>query len=305
MASPIAFDPGTLWSLIARQSTLALERGALHPIGTEYRFIEQDGVRFVVRAASNLMRKSQDQPRSTNKVPRSSERPNPFLSYDPDLFVADISPSHICLLNKFNVIDCHVLVVTRAFEHQETLLTLADFEALCRCMAEFDSIGFYNGGTEAGASQPHKHLQIVPLPLVEDCPAIPVEAIIDKSVSGQSRLEHLALPFRHAFMRLDPSLRRRPVVAAAAAHESYCAAVNHLAIGPADFDRRARQSTSYNLLVTFGWMLVVPRSQETFRSISVNGLGFAGSLFVRDQRQIDTIQHDGPMTILRRVALDP
>ena len=41
----------------------------------------------------------------------------------------------------------------------------ADFDALARGLAAIDGLAFYNGGTVAGASQPHKHLQLVPVPL--------------------------------------------------------------------------------------------------------------------------------------------
>jgi ATP adenylyltransferase len=50
-------------------------------------------------------------------------------------------------------------------------------------------------------------------------------------------------------------------------------------------------------------MLLVPRSHECFETISVNALGFAGSLFVRDAEQLKTIDNRGPMTVLRRVAI--
>ena len=41
---------------------------------------------------------------------------NPFLPYDPALLVAPISPTHVALLNRFNVVDDHFLIVTRSFE---------------------------------------------------------------------------------------------------------------------------------------------------------------------------------------------
>lgn len=50
--------------------------------------------------------------------------------YDPDLFVADVSDTNLALLNKFSVFDHHLLVVTCRFEEQETLLDIADFQAL-------------------------------------------------------------------------------------------------------------------------------------------------------------------------------
>ena len=47
-----------------------------------------------------------------------------------------------------------------------------------------------------------------------------------------------------------------------------------------------RQSAPYNLLATRRWMLLVPRSRDCFDSVPVNALGFAGSLFVRDEAQM-------------------
>ena len=103
-------------------------------------------------------------------------------------------PAHACLLNKFNVFDHHALLVTQAYEDQDSLLTPADFEALLTCMAEFDALAFYNGGRIAGASQPHKHLQLVPVPLAaEDC-RTPMDVAIARG----------RMPFRHA---LGPPLQ--------------------------------------------------------------------------------------------------
>jgi ATP adenylyltransferase len=64
----------------------------------------------------------------------------------------------------------------------------------------------------------------------------------------------------------------------------------------------SRWDGPYNLLVTRRWMLVVPRSREHFDSISVNALGFAGSLFVRNQRELDLVRKTRPMNVLREVG---
>lgn len=78
---------------------------------------------------------------------------NPFLPYDPNLFVAEVSPTHVALLNKFNVVDHHLVIVTRAFEPQEALLTREDCEALLLCLAEIDGVAFYNAGSSRGQSE--------------------------------------------------------------------------------------------------------------------------------------------------------
>ena len=289
--------PGTLWPAIQRQTEHALQCGALQPIETVQAVIESDGVRFLVRQVSSLTRKERQHEQARELQKEKRPRINPFLPYEPDLFVADISRTHLALLNKFNVIDHHLLIVTREFEPQESLLDLADFEALFACLSEFDGIGFYNAGAAAGASQPHKHLQIVPLPLGDSQPDVPIETLLADARFDSTTGHVPALPFRHAFARID--LRD----GAATAFDTYRALLAAASVGDIEVDGKPCHATPYNLLVTRRWMLLVPRSQERAEGVSVNALGFAGSLFVRDAAQMQAIEQLGPMTTLQRVAL--
>lgn len=70
-----------------------------------------------------------------------------------------------------------------------------------------------------------------------------------------------------------------------------------------EVDGELHPSAPYNLLVTPQWMLLVPRTLERVEGISVNALGFAGSLFVRDTAQMQIVRRLGPMTVLERVAV--
>lgn len=288
-----SFQPGTLWPTLVTRAAHALACGALHPIETSQTAIDDSGVRFVARQVSSLIVKPvQD---------ASGPRPlvDPFLPHDPNLFVSDVSATHFALLNKFSVIDHHLLVVTRAFEPQEALLDQDDFAAWFACLAEFDALGFYNGGRDAGASQPHKHLQIVPLPLGDACQALPMDTLID-AASFEGTIGTLpGLPFEHAFARLDPG---PPEHAAAQALDRYRKLLDAVALHPVPVGGRQHQSAPYNLLATRDWMLLVPRSAEKAGGIAINALGFAGSLFVRDAQQLDTMRETGPMTLLRRVG---
>lgn len=54
---------------------------------------------------------------------------NPFLPYEEGLWVAHLSDTHTLLLNKFNVVPHHVLVVTRQFESQQDPLNSRDLAA--------------------------------------------------------------------------------------------------------------------------------------------------------------------------------
>ena len=67
---------------------------------------------------------------------RSTPKPaNPFLPYDEILWVAHLSSTHTLLLNKFNVVAHHTLVVTRKFERQEEQLSAQDLEATMAVLA--------------------------------------------------------------------------------------------------------------------------------------------------------------------------
>ena len=205
------FEPGTLWSKTVETTEKALKTGALQPISTECTFLYDSGIEFLVRIVSNLTRKTEER--------KESNSSNPFLPYEKDMFVMDISETHICLLNKFNVIDHHLLIVTRSFEDQENLLTIGDFNAIWSCMAEYDCLAFYNGGEIAGASQQHKHLQIIPLPMANKGPRVPIESLF-QSVQLESNPGVIpGVPFIHSFTAFFPDFLKIPEGAAKTSFE--------------------------------------------------------------------------------------
>lgn len=261
-------EPGTLSTRVREATARGRRRGALQRIPTACEEVEERGVRFLVHVSA--------QERAGVEAERSAR--DPFLPYEEDLFVAELSPTHVCLLNKFPIVEPHLLVVTRALEDQEDPLGRADFEALALCLREIDGLGFYNAGAAAGASQRHKHLQLVPLPLGPGPARAPVEALLARG----------ELPFEHALARLDGEGAAKLL------------AVHHGLLDALGLPRAA--PGPYNLLVTRGWMLVVPRTREHFASISVNALGFAGSFYVRDRAELALLREHGPLEVLRAVS---
>ena len=299
----LCVEPGTLWAKVTERTEKALSCGALQFFPTECEFVEQGGVNFLVRILPQLARKDEAKKKQDKERGTSTKEFNPFLPYEEDLFVADISDTHLCLLNKFSIVEHHLLIVTRAFEEQETWLTLQDFEAMWACLAEIDGLVFYNGGKTAGASQRHKHLQLVPLPLVEEGPKIPIETVLASALFQNGVGTTASFPFVHAIAQLDPNWAKSPQAAASSTLECYhnlLRAVNLISSTPASGER---QSGAYNLIATREWMLLVPRSLECFEEISVNSLGFAGALLVRSSQQMKMLKDHGPMTILRSVAV--
>lgn len=296
----LELQSGTLWQRIIEQTKYALSCGALQSIPTEYEFVEQAGIRFLVREISNLARKDAAREKVSNN---SNQEFNPFLPYEEDLFVADISDTHLCLLNKFNVVDHHLLIVTRAFEEQDSLLTLEDFAAMGIVLAEIDGLAFYNSGTIAGASQRHKHLQLVPLPLVPDGERVPIEVLLENAVFEGIVGKIPNFPFVHGLAKFEPNLMLSRENAAATLLNYYRTLLQAVALLKNDNNCEHQPGGPYNLLATRQWMLIVPRSQECFESISVNSLGFAGALLVRNDEKMKVMKECGPLTVLENVAI--
>ena len=293
---------GALWQKILQTTEHALASGALRSYPTIPVFIEDGGVRFFIRVLKALEQKSAARVQQDKGV-GAGRNSNPFLPPEKELEVADITDTHIAVLNKYNVVDHHLLIVTRHFEDQETLLTLRDFEALWLCMAEYDSLGFYNGGREAGASQSHKHLQVVPLPLTSERPRIPIEPLLHASGPMPVPGALTVFPFRHAFVRLRYDIQEKPRDAALESFDLYTSMLGSLRMTTPGATILPRQSGPYCLLVTRQWMLLGPRSREHFEDISLNALAFAGSFYVANEQQLQRLRDAGPMNALRSVTL--
>jgi ATP adenylyltransferase len=300
---PMTFKEGTLWQEVVRVTENALGSGALLPVPTEYEFIDDNNIRFFVRILSGLRRKDEAKKQQEKEAATTGRQVNPFLPYEKDLFVASISDTHVAILNKFNVVEHHLLLVTRDFEDQETLLTLQDFDALFTCMTEYDSLGFYNGGEAAGASQRHKHLQIIPIPLAPEGPQLPIDPPLDEAVIEDDFGIIPAFPFLHVYAKIVPEVLKPTYDTAEKTFNIYCEMLQRVGMTSPEREGLKKQSRPYCLLVTRKWMLLIPRSQEFFDSISVNSLGFAGALLVRNKEQLDMVKSYGPMNILRDVSL--
>jgi ATP adenylyltransferase len=297
----LQLKPGTLWAAVRDRTSQALTSGALQPMPTDYELVEQAGITFLVRVLMALERKEQAKRQQEAQTRKTGKEFNPFLPYEQALFVADLTETHLCLLNKFNVVDHHLLMVTRQFEEQDAWLNLNDFLALWLCLREIDGLAFYNGGTAAGASQRHKHLQLVPFPLAPIGDPLPITPAISNQALVAGSLP--TLPFCHAIAPLTLALETAPDQAA-----QHCLTLYHqllqttgLIADPACMGER--QSVPYNLLLTRDWMLLVPRSQDRVAGISVNSLGFAGALLVRNADQLQRLKQMTPLALLQQVAI--
>lgn len=236
---------------------------ALIPIATQARHMTDHGHTFLLHVATDW----QHRKRAAGKRPKGE---NPFLPPEENLVVDEIDVDHLCILNKFPVLQPHLLLISRAFEAQESLLTLANFAAASCLMARLDYQGlmFYNAGLIAGASQPHRHLQWVP------------------QADYLPDLAHGPLPFSHCCLPLDNWQ-------AETLFTTYRAALAQTGWQPGQ---------AYNLLLTRERLWLIPRCQADWQGISINSLGFAGSFFVRDEQEAVHLVTQGFLNALTAVS---
>lgn len=289
--SDVFLSPGQLWPRILAQTDHAHRTGALQPIATEQQLLPSDDISFVVRRLTQIHRKE------TATKQQKRQGINPFLPCDPDLFVGHFSTTHLGLLNKFNAVDHHLLIVTRQFEDQQLPLTESDFAVALQVLQEKPGLIFYNSGPVAGASQPHRHLQWIPFPLASDAQsnaAFPLQLWYDDLASRSDTCLQISSPFSLAIVRLNFT-----EISAQNCYSLYKKLLVIANLNPGNSEKPA----PYNLLMTREWLTLIPRTQERYQDIEVNALGFAGGLLVRTDDQLDWLQKTGPWHLLQQVAV--
>ena len=270
-----------LHQLALERSTAAIACGALVPLQTDRVALERCAP-FVIR-------------RLLSETPKhlrpAGPKPNPFLPWDRQLQVEAIGDSHLVLLNKYPVQRGHLLLITQRWQPQAGWLDPSDWQALARVEADTSGLWFFNSCAAAGASQPHRHLQLLPRLAGElSCPLAPS---LEAQLAGQAQ------PWGWAY-RLSPRNASGTADAAAELEQIYRRHCRELELGEPQGE--PVPSRPYNLLLTPNWMLTVQRSQEHWAGFSINALGFAGYLLITAESDQRWLAEHGPWALLQAVA---
>lgn len=226
--------------------------------------------------------------------PATTKKPDPFENPSPELLIAQIptqNPAYNLVLNKFPVIPDHFILATREWKSQTDLLEKGDLEATYACVKTWADAGagkrlfaFFNTGEDSGASQPHRHIQFLPVeammqqegegegsawrPLI-DAAAEGSKAHAEYRWSDRLPFAHFALPLpanpsAETLHGIYLSLYRAAVAAAATAEGK-----------PHDHDPHQTDGEaviSHNLAMTESAMMICPRRNES-ASISLGKRG--------------------------------
>lgn len=269
----------SLWHQALERSLQARAQGQLVPLETETLPLGLEP--FLVRRLLS---------RAPKHLGAAGPKPNPFLPWEPALEVSRLPTGHVLLLNKYPVQPGHLLVITPDWQPQAGWLTQADCQAVVDVSADTSGLWFFNSCGAAGASQPHRHLQLLPRHAGE--PRCPLEPQVLAGLAMKA--DAPAFPWAHALSpRRDPS----------SAQELHGLVLEHAArLGLGQPDDHAQPQHPYNLVFSDDWLLTVRRSREHCFGFSINGLGFAGYLLATDGSDLERLRRDGPWQLLQAVA---
>ncbi|KIH89301.1 bis(5-nucleosyl)-tetraphosphatase [Sporothrix brasiliensis 5110] len=326
--------PANLPDLVRAAFVRARAAGDLTFFPTQVALLRVQGVPFQLRFAPALAKKPkaesqrEDTKDDEGHAGGSDKKPyDPFEAPPPGLVVCPAvnGGTHRLVLNKFAVSQDHAILATTAWRPQSHLLAPADLAAAYACIAAYAARGealyvFYNSGRHSGASQPHRHLQLLPVAPMRA--GLAADAVDEWQVLADKLLDdHAAVPFYVAAARIrgddgddggDGDNGRAP--SAEQLHATYldlyrqarAAAHGTAAVVPgasgADVDAAAEEagavpaSISYNLALTHRTMALLPRTAEGGADrqyhLSLNGTVLAGTALVKNEAEWDALRSD-------------
>ncbi|KAF2000287.1 5',5'''-P-1,P-4-tetraphosphate phosphorylase 2 [Amniculicola lignicola CBS 123094] len=274
------------------------------------------GVPFQLRFCPSLAKKAHP---SKDPAPKGL-KVDVFDKPSPELLVTGLpmdSPTHNVVLNKFPIIPEHFILATVANKPQTHFLEKDDLSMAYTSLVDWDLqhdtnkqlFAFFNSGDHSGASQPHRHLQFLPVENMKaDLPEgsswdLLINSMTEQgseSTSPGALQQSNSLPFVHFAIRLPEIARNHLLpayeslysVAYKTVKEYISANPNTLALHPTE---GGDLPISYNLAMTRTTMAIMPRRSEgsmlrrddgsELGFVALNGTTLGGTLMVKHQEQ--------------------
>ncbi len=217
---------------------------------------------------------------------------NPFIPWDSRLQIQTINNKHTLILNKYPVQLGHILLITNSWKPQNGWLNEDDFEAIINVDNDTTGLWFFNSSKEAGASQPHRHFQLLPRHVNEIiCPRYEwFCSLLNDKNDNKSEISH-CISIRRRNKNKDTSTNDL--------FSLYKSMVSEMNIGEINLINKPLKP--YNLLITSEWIALITRKTDRSNGFSINALGFAGYFLGTKRSDVDTLIKFGPEKILKDV----
>ena len=271
-----------IWSKALEVSKKAVDCGAIIPLDTlkykpnkaicdyELRFLKSPIPKYLIEYGPKI---------------------NPFIPWDKRLEIQPISHKHTLILNKYPVQIGHLLLITNKWKPQNGWLDIHDFDAIEHVDNDTSGLWFFNSSREAGASQPHRHFQLLPRHQYEIiCPRYDWFCSLLNHHNSDSLISHsISIKRRNKNVKFNSQ----------DLYKSYKSMIYEMNLG--DFDIHSKPLKPYNLLITKEWIALIIRKTDRSNGFSINALGFAGYFLGTKRSNVETLINFGPEKILMEV----
>ncbi|KAG5647029.1 hypothetical protein DXG03_001399 [Asterophora parasitica] len=320
-------SPSNIIASVSTKFAHALDSGDLFFYPSTKTTVEDLGVNFEIRLCPALQKKPELPTPDLEHNPvakaaqadeRETKRVDPFLPpYNPNLHIGDLKEEdgaeYVLLLNKYALLPDHFLLVTREFRSQSSPLLPSDLVQAYLLLVAARKAGkhyfaFYNCGENSGASQPHKHIQFIPVE--DDGP--PIEAL-----ARSANLETPDKPFSLTTLTYANHVARLPTQLSSYTPDKLERTLSDVFLSLLDLvistirhdPEYPPGKPSYNVLISLEHIHLIPRLREDYTfpqtgdTLSINALGFAGLLLVKSEDELQALKENGIGNVLRLVGL--
>ena len=266
------------WKAALEKTSSCIETGKLTPIKTI-------DITNTISSSNDFVIRKID----TNKLIMNKNigpKLNPFNPWDKDLEINKIGSNHQLILNKYPVQVGHILLITKSWKPQNGWLDIADWNAIKKVNNDTSGLWFFNSDTLAGASQPHRHIQLLRRSKNEkSCPRNDWFINFNNSNIIKNKLYSKIEVNSFNFKEPDDKI-----------YKKYLFLSRKLGLGDPLKDKKPR--CPYNLLITNKWIALIKRKNDNVHGFSINGLGFAGYILVTNNSDINYLKKFGPERLL-------
>ena len=266
------------WKKALDQTLLSIDNESLFPLKTD--IITRDLYQkndFIIRKldTSKLYKRRIFGPKQ-----------NPFYPWEKTLEIDKIGKNHQLILNKYPVQQGHILLITNTWKPQNGWLDIKDWIAIQKVNKDTSGLWFFNSSPIAGASQPHRHFQLLRRSKDEkSCPREKwfLELKFNKDIN--SKLKKNIIVSKFNFFENSSSI-----------YNLYLELSMKMGLGDPINNEKPRYP--YNILITNKWIAMIKRSNDHIHGFSINGLGFAGYILVTERSDTNYLRRVGPEKLL-------
>jgi len=184
-----------------------------------------------------------------------------------------------------------MIVTADSYRRQHDPLDEDDLDAARVLLLSMQSAHyvFFNGGTVAGCSRKHKHMQVMRIPKDE----------VHLLVSSESTHDFPKMPYRYFCSDFADHGSGMPKKEALfTVYRKFLGQCKELLNGAAD------ACVPHNVILTKHWMMVIPRTKRKFDgSSSVNAPGMLGMIWLKRDDELTRWKELGPAKVLGQLGV--